>query len=193
MLVVGETPDAFRGLETVAENLGLGRRVQFVGRVPLEDLGLFGCAADACVQLRYPPRGETSAALLRALAAGSACVVSEAGSFAELPEGVALRVRTPDHELDDLSSALVRLHDDPALGERLRDAAVRFVEGEHSLDEGARKYADVIRLTIARRTAGDARWRDAACAALVNASQAAVISDAMFESWAAARTAARRT
>ena len=191
MLVIGEASASSRQeLLDVGAELNVSERIRFVGRVPLGDLASFGRAADACVQLRYPARGETSAALLRALAAGSACIVSDAGSFAEVPEDAALRVRTPDHEVEDLTSALVRLHDEPDLGPALRAGAVRFITRSHDLDAAASRYAAAIRLTVARRRRADGDWRDAACASLEGAARHAAIDDAALNRWADVRVSA---
>jgi glycosyltransferase involved in cell wall biosynthesis len=192
LLIVGDVTEASRRqLLEVARESGVTSQIRFTGRVSLEQLALFGRAADACVQLRYPARGETSAALLRALAAGSACVVSDAGSFGEVTDAAALRVRTPEHEVEDLTGALVRLHDDADLTSRLRSGAVRFIEQAHGLDAAAQKYAAAIRLTVARRRRDDGEWRDAARAALQTAAQYETIDDERLRRWADVRVAAR--
>jgi glycosyltransferase involved in cell wall biosynthesis len=164
--------------------------IRFEGRVPLDRLGDYARAADACVQLRYPTRGETSAALLRALAAGAVCIVSDAGSFAEIPADAALHVRTPDHERDDLVSALLRLHDDPALGDRIANRARRFVEDQHDLDTAARQYVAAMQLTMARRRRDDGEWRDAASIALAAARDAGRLPADAIDRWARLRTRA---
>jgi glycosyltransferase involved in cell wall biosynthesis len=91
--VVGDGPPALVSqLRELARELGVAGQLRFEGRVPMPALLDYASAADACVQLRYPARGETSAALLRALSAGAACIVTKAGSFAELPDDAALAV-----------------------------------------------------------------------------------------------------
>jgi glycosyltransferase involved in cell wall biosynthesis len=189
--VVGEVSDAMREeLTRDAASAGLSSRVVFAGRVPLEWLPAYARLSDVCVQLRYPHRGETSAALLRALSAGAACIVSDSGSLGEVPDDVCVKVRTPPHdEVSDLTGALVRLHEDRVLGSALRAAAVRHVREHHSLEGAARAYTEAVHLTIASRRARDGEWVDAAAAAL--ASAGAVPADA-FDRWAAIRAGARR-
>jgi hypothetical protein len=159
--------------------------------VPLEWLAAFARAADACVQLRYPVHGETSAVLLRALAAGAACVVSDAGSFSELPPDVAVRVGTGETEVEEVASALVRLHDEPVLASRLRARAAQFAADTHTLEQAAARYAAAMRLTLARPRGGDAAWRDAACGALARAARERPLDDAIFDRWARIRGAAQ--
>ena len=190
LFIVGEAPPEFAGqLSEQAIARGLGDRVHFAGRRPLEELGRFACAADVCVQLRWPARGETSAALLRALAAGSACVVSDAGSFAEIPADVALRVPPGEGEVEALADALEKLCADTGLAAGLRRRAVAWVEARHSLDAAAEAFAAAILLTIARRQARDGEWADSVSAALDSAGAAADV-DSLVGSWAELRAAA---
>ncbi len=151
VLIVGFTPpEQETDLRALAASLGIAEAVHFTGRVPFEDFAAYARAADVCVQLRYPARGETSAALYRALGAGTACVVSDHGAMAEIPEGVALKVRTPEHETEDLTAALLRLHQQPALRAELEEKAVRYVAENHQVAQAARQYAAVIDLATAR-------------------------------------------
>ena len=55
-------------------------------------------ACDLHVNLRSPTMGETSGTAIRHSRLGKPLVVSDVGWFAELPEGVALKVGVGDHE-----------------------------------------------------------------------------------------------
>ncbi len=154
VLVVGfAAPEQQAELHTLAESLGIVSMIHFTGRVSLDDFAAYARAADVCVQLRYPTRGETSAALYRALGAGAACVISEQGAMAEIPEGVALKVRTPEHEVEDLTAALLRLYQQPGLRAELGEAAGRYVAEHHQVAHVVQQYAAMIELATARDTA----------------------------------------
>jgi len=184
-LVVGDTAVPMQETLTAAATAaGLADRIRFTGRVSIEDLSAFARAADACVQLRYPVRGETSAALLRALAGGGACIVSDTAGFAEAPLDVALRARTPEHEVDDLTTALRRLHDEAGLGAQLRENALAFVAREHRLEDAAARYEAAIALTVAQRKRSEAEWRDGAVSALSTAAAAMNVADRALVRWA---------
>jgi glycosyltransferase involved in cell wall biosynthesis len=193
LLVVGDGSDeVVASLHDLVARLGLGDRVRFVGRVPLDMLGTYGCAADACVQLRHPVRGETSGALLRALAAGSACILSDAGSLSEVGRHAALFVPPDEGEVVALHDALVQIHDEPAVGERLRHEALSWIRNHHSMTDAGYGYAAAMSLTIARRRQQDGEWRDTAARALAAAGDAAVSGDAATR-WADVHEAMRRT
>src|SRR5262245_58289301 len=190
LCVVGQvSPELAAELTELARQAGLDDRIRFTGRVPMDHLTAYGRAADACVQLRYPTRGETSAALLRAFAAGGACIISDAGSFSEVPADVALSVPAPHGEVEALTAALVRLHEDPVLRESLRVRARRFAGTAHDLDVAAQAYGAAIGLTIARRSRRDGEWIDGVAVALAAAGQTASIGDDLLARWRKTRLA----
>ncbi|HET6575370.1 MAG TPA: glycosyltransferase family 4 protein [Fimbriiglobus sp.] len=161
VLLVGPCePEYRREIEALACELGLRGQVSFVGRVPLDDFPAYAVAADVCVQLRYPSNWETSGSLVRALAAGAACVTSDTGSMLELPNAVALKVRSPARDVPDLTAALTRLARDPALRDRLGDTARRYVAETHAPEVVAAGYAAAVGHTIAALAHSDAAWRD---------------------------------
>ena len=98
LLVVGESPRvpeadgaesgdrALGELEDLARELGVADRVHETGFVPWRDFEAAIGACDLCLNLRYPTAGETSASLLRVLAAGRPAVVSDYAQFRELPD-----------------------------------------------------------------------------------------------------------
>jgi glycosyltransferase involved in cell wall biosynthesis len=112
-------------------------------------------ACDACVLLRSPTMGETSGSAIRALAAGKPLVVSDVGWFAELPDGIALKV-TPggEGEIGELAAALARLAE-PGVAAEMGAAARAYVEVEHDLGRVAEQYAAALEVA-----AGDAIVRE---------------------------------
>lgn len=91
LLVVGEEAPGTGVLEA-AHRAGVAARVHVTGYLPFADFASAIAAADLCLNLRYPTAGETSASLLRVMAAGRAAVVSDYAQFAELPDAIAIKV-----------------------------------------------------------------------------------------------------
>lgn len=191
LLVVGEaTSEDIVEARRLAEAVGLGSAVCFAGRVPLADLSGYARAADVCFQLRHPTHGETSAALLRAMAAGGACVISESGPLEEIPPSVALRVR-PDHdEVGQLTVLLSRLYRDRELRTTLSAAAEGHVRAFHGFKEAAERYMAMIDLTCLEAERRDWRWLEGACDALARSSDP--IPEGLINGWAALRHAGRQ-
>jgi glycosyltransferase involved in cell wall biosynthesis len=105
--------------------------------VPEERLWSLLAACDAVVSLRWPTMGETSAAAVRALSLGKPLVVSDAGSFSELPDEVAVKVPVGVGEIEALVTACEHASASPEMGA----AALRLASTEHRLDRVADLYA----------------------------------------------------
>jgi hypothetical protein len=67
--------------------------------------------------------------------------VSDVGSYAELPDAVAVKVRPDDHEVDSLAATLELLADDGRVRESMGVAAARYVVREHHVDRTSDAYA----------------------------------------------------
>ena len=91
MILVGEPHPEF-ALEPMIRSMGLSAAVRVLGFAPIEEFVGYLAACDIVLNLRYPTVGETSGTLQRALGLGKAVLVSEIGSFAELPDDVCLKI-----------------------------------------------------------------------------------------------------
>ncbi len=124
LLVAGEVAPIL-DLEREALDAGVADRVHVAGFLDFADYQAAIAACDLCVNLRYPTAGETSAALLRVLAAGRAALVSEYGQFAELPDAVAVKIPVGEGEVEALRARVRVLVEAPdrlrAMGQAARD------------------------------------------------------------------------
>src|SRR5262245_30017317 len=174
-LLLRRRPDARLLLVgAAAERFELGRRFERLGLdvgdavvreeyVPEEQLWSLMAACDVLVNLRSPTMGETSGAVIRGLSLGKAMLVSDVGWFAELPDGVALRVPVDQHEVGTIAAALELAADRKA---ELGEAARAYVRDEHDLD----RVADAYTAALEEAAGGDAvtdafLWRIAEAAA----------------------------
>ncbi|HKV09149.1 MAG TPA: glycosyltransferase, partial [Thermoanaerobaculia bacterium] len=149
LLVVGEAAPVL-DLEGEARRAGVAGRVHVMGFVSFEDFEAAIAAVDLCLNLRYPTAGETSASLLRVLAAGRPAIVSDYAQFADLPPEVALRVPLGDEEPEALAALLRELLAQPgrlaAMGRASRELVrVRHDPGRAAaaVIEACRELADV--------------------------------------------------
>ncbi len=130
LVIVGQASPAM-DLEGEALRLGVGSRVHILGFLPFEDFEASIAAVDLCLNLRYPTAGETSASLLRVLAAGRPAIVSDYAQFAELPAEVALRVPLGEEEPAALAALLRELLADPGRLAAMGRAAREHVRRRH--------------------------------------------------------------
>lgn len=124
--------------------LGLERQVSRLGFVPPATVADLFAAADCCINLRYPSAGETSASLLRIMGSGLPVLVSDAGSFRELPGDSCLKAPVGRLEEPLLAEYLIELARNEPLRVALGRRARRFVAEEHSLERAAGGYLTVL-------------------------------------------------
>lgn len=150
-------------LEALIRLLGLEKAVRRVGFAPSREYADYVSAADLCLNLRYPTAGESSASLLRLLAAGKAVIVTRADAYAELPDDVCVKIEADEYERDLLLGHLEFLaqRDDvrAALGKNARE----FVARCHTLEQSAAAYADFLRAVAEGRAVSRSHlneWHD---------------------------------
>ena len=142
-LIAGTVPPQLaQTLDRQVRYLGLGGRVRRLGFIAPDTVADLLAAADCCVNLRYPSAGETSASLLRIMGAGLPVLVSDAGSFRELPEGCCLKIPVGPVEEALLAEYLRALAHDDTLRASIGAAAREFVAEAHSLERSALGYLD---------------------------------------------------
>ncbi len=137
LAVVGEGTEA-GAFEASVRGAGLGERVVVWGFAAVEELGGILAAADLGLVPRYPTAGETSAAALRFLAAGTPVAVAGYRQFLELPAAAAFRIAPGREGIADLVRIAARLAGDEAARRRARSAAREAWEaGGHAPERAA--------------------------------------------------------
>ncbi len=143
MILVGE-PHPDLQLRSLIQSLDLGAHVRVLGFRPIEEFVGYVAACDIVLNLRYPTVGENSGTLMRALGLGKAVVVSEVGSFAELPEGICLKAPVDATEEDHLFEYLNLLVSRPEIRKTLGARAREWVETECTWPKVAERYAEFL-------------------------------------------------
>ncbi|HVC32629.1 MAG TPA: glycosyltransferase family 4 protein [Chloroflexota bacterium] len=136
-------------LDSSIAELNLGDAVVLTGPVPFDRFQRYIQAADACVNLRYPTAGETSASVLRVMAAGVPPIVSDVGSFAELPDACCRKIPVDSTEEERLYETLAALAVDRGLRRSLGEAARADVLASHTPLSTARGYIDFVERVLA--------------------------------------------
>ncbi|HEX5504978.1 MAG TPA: glycosyltransferase family 4 protein [Thermomicrobiales bacterium] len=144
-LIAGSgAPGTLAALDRLAGYLGLDGQVRRLGFVPAATVADLLAAADCCVNLRYPSAGETSASLLRIMGGGLPVLVSDAGSFRELPDDCCVKVPVGRLEEPLLAEYLIELAADESLCAALGRRAREFIAERHSLERAAAGYLDAL-------------------------------------------------
>lgn len=147
MILVGqEHPDL--PVRRLIDQLGLREHVRLLGYVPADELEEYIATVDICLNLRYPTVGETSGTLQRAFGLSRAVIVSEVGSFAELPGETCLKVPIGEGEVDALFEYLHLLITHPEIGRQMGARARQYVATQCSWERVAQQYADWIHAVV---------------------------------------------
>ncbi|HSB17629.1 MAG TPA: glycosyltransferase [Bryobacteraceae bacterium] len=140
-MILGGEPHPDLPVASMIRGHDLSAAVRMLGFVPGEHLAGYISACDIVLNLRYPTVGETSGTLLRALGLGRCVLVSEVGSFAELPDDICLKVPVGSGEEDLLFEYLNLLVSRPEIAQAVGGRAKQWVERECNWDLVARRYA----------------------------------------------------
>ena len=138
LLVAGEfaSSDLARAVEPLLARPGIVR----IGYLPDSDFWLYASAVDACINLRFPPAGETSGIAIRLMGIGKPVLVSDGLEVARFPDSVCIKVETGSGEEAMLRAAMYWLaksiSDARAIGMRAKE----YVSTYHAIDEVARSY-----------------------------------------------------
>ncbi|MES1256801.1 MAG: glycosyltransferase family 4 protein, partial [Acidobacteriota bacterium] len=143
MILVGEPHPDFP-VDQLIRTLGLRDHVRILGFVPIESFVDYMGACDIILNLRYPTVGETSGSLQRALGLGKAVIVSDIGSFAELPDEVCLKVPVGPHEEDLIFEYLNTLVARPDLARAMGARAKDWVDRECNWGVVAEQYVEFL-------------------------------------------------
>lgn len=130
----------------VAHASGLGARLHVEHDVADDDFMGWLFAADVVVDLRHPHRGEVSGSLIRSMQAGRPTIVSNVGTYADVPEDLVAHVAPGPPDPSELAQRIQDLSGGPGatLGTRARE----HMEFELSHDATAHGYADAMRRTL---------------------------------------------
>lgn len=147
MILVGEAHPEFH-VDQLIRTLGLSEYVRVLGFTPIEKFVDYIGACDIVLNLRYPTVGETSGSLQRALGLGKAVIVSDVGSFAELPDDVCMKVPTlperTQEEEDFIFEYLSVLVSRPDLAQGMGERARQWVERECNWGSVAGRYVEFL-------------------------------------------------
>ena len=141
LVFVGGVPSSPYG-ETI-KVLADGTNILFTDYCDDETFIHYLVASDMVVQLRQNSRGESSGALLYALAYGKPTIINAHGSFCEVPNKVALCI-SEHFSIDELSQAIQALYENGELRKNMTREAQDYIAREYDPHQCAKMYRDAI-------------------------------------------------
>jgi glycosyltransferase involved in cell wall biosynthesis len=101
-------------------------------------------ATDACINLRYPSAGETSAIAIGLMGLGKPVIVSSGEENERYPESACLRVDTGSAEEEMLAQYMLSLRLLPGLGAEIGSRAAKYIRHWHSVERVAELYWETL-------------------------------------------------
>jgi glycosyltransferase involved in cell wall biosynthesis/SAM-dependent methyltransferase len=143
MILVGE-PHPDLPLQPMIDSMGLSANVRVLDFTPEPEFVGYLAACDFVLNLRYPTVGESSGTLLRAMGLGKAALVSEVGSFRELPDDVCAKVPAGPAEEETIFEYLNLFTSRPEVAREVGARARDYVARECAWPSVARRYAEFL-------------------------------------------------
>ncbi len=111
---------------------------------PEPEFWKMACAADACINLRYPSAGETSGITIRLMGIGKPVLVSTGDETASFPADAVLRIDRGLAEESALAEYMMWLIGRPELARHVGARAAVHIAAHHSLAEAAASYFQLL-------------------------------------------------
>ena len=154
--VIGSAePERRAELMALARDLGV-EPPEFTGWVSDEDLRWHLRDVDVISCLRNPVFEGASASMILGLLSGRPTLVTNHGSYAEVPDTAVLAC-SPEHEARDVLRHLERLLREPGLGARTGAAGRAFATGRHTASAYAEALEPLLERVASARPIDDAR------------------------------------
>lgn len=117
-------------VRSTIDDLGLQDLVRVHGYVPEPDLDAAIASSHLAFNLRHPTMGETSGGLLRSWNLATPTLVTNCGSYTELPDSIVEKISI-ETEQEDILASLEHLFHDPRHFARQGEAARRYAHAHH--------------------------------------------------------------
>lgn len=144
LIVIGDGPER-HGLESMAEGLGISRRVEFTGSIPHAEVSK---VLDQVAAVIMPSTWEDVAPLvaLEQMSDGRLLIVSDVAGLGETVDGFGLKYPVGDHK--GLASCMKRVIEDPSLaaimGQKAHDHALEAFTLERMVEEHLKIYRTLV-------------------------------------------------
>jgi len=154
LLIAGEVVSG--DLRRMLANMGDQPGVRRIGHLSDEDFRVAAEAVDCCVNLRYPPAGETSGIAIRLMGIGKPVILTESLETSEIPAAAALRVPAGAEEADMLFRQMALVAGFPEIARQIGEETARHIGARHALQDAIEQYRQVIESVGALIKAGAA-------------------------------------
>jgi len=101
-------------------------------------------AVDACINLRYPPAGETSGIGIRLMGIGKPVMVTDGPEWARIPEDACLRIAPGAAERDSLIEHMLLLTSMSGVAHAIGQRGAEHIRAHHRVDQVGRQFWELL-------------------------------------------------
>jgi glycosyltransferase involved in cell wall biosynthesis len=101
-------------------------------------------AIDACINLRYPPAGETSGIAIRMMGIGKPVLLTDSEECARIPEGTCIRVAPGIAERESLLNHMILLTSIQGVASAIGERGAAHIAENHRVTHIAEQYWDLL-------------------------------------------------
>jgi glycosyltransferase involved in cell wall biosynthesis len=105
---------------------------------------LAASAVDACINLRYPPAGESSGIAVRLMGIGKPLMVTDGEESARIPEDACLRIAHGSAERESLRQHMILLTSISGVADAIGQRGSGHIAAHHRVNQAARQYWDLL-------------------------------------------------
>jgi glycosyltransferase involved in cell wall biosynthesis len=112
--------------------------------LPDREFWLAARAIDGCINLRYPPAGESSGIAIRMMGIGKPVMVTESEEYSRLPEDACLRIAPGPAERDSLLHHMILVTSMPGVAEAIGKRGAGQIGTFHRVESIGKQYWNVL-------------------------------------------------
>ena len=101
-------------------------------------------ALDACINLRYPPAGESSGITVRMMGIGKPVLLTDGPESAPFPEDACLRIASPPAERESLRQHMVLLISMAEVAREIGGRGAGHIAAHHRVEQIGKRYWDLL-------------------------------------------------
>ena len=112
--------------------------------LPEREFWMAAAAVDACINLRYPPAGETSGIGIRLMGIGKPVLLTEGLECSRFPEDACVRIAAGAAERESLFQHMLLLTSISGVASGIGQRGAGHIRTHHRLDRIGKQYWDLL-------------------------------------------------
>ncbi len=141
-IIIGESDDSIN-INNLIKKLDLEEKVKITDYLTFKEVFEYIYASDVCINMRWPTTGATSGSLIKSLAVGTPCIISDLPENKEFPNNCTFKIKKGDNEINNILEALNELKVKNTR-ETMSKNAIKYIKENHLWKDKAKEFKNFI-------------------------------------------------